>query len=96
MLRRESLPFSISPAFVFTFLVKQEVWLEKREVLRGVDIHLGTGGAVKLIEAKGELDRQHLLAEVLKIGSSSCDRSQRSDILMEVSRSSLDSGGENV
>lgn len=65
-------------------------------MLLGVDVHLGTGGAVRLKEAEGGLDRLRLAAEELKIGSSSHDHSLRSDTLMEASRSSLDNGGEDL
>lgn len=65
-------------------------------MLLGVEIHLGTGGSVRLKEAEGGLDRLRLAAEVLKIGSLSHDHSLRSDMFMEVSRSSLDNAGEGL
>ncbi len=65
-------------------------------MLLGVDVHLGTGGTVRLKEAEGGLDRLRLAAEEWKIGSLSREYSLRSDTLMEVSKSSLDNGGEDL
>lgn len=65
-------------------------------MLLGLDVHLGTGGAVRLREAEGGLDRLRLAAEVLKIGSSSHDHPLRSDMFMEESRSSFDNGVEDL
>lgn len=59
-------------------------------------MNLGTGGTVRLKIEEGGLDRLRLWVEVLKIGSSSHDHCLRSNMLMEVSRSSLDIGGENA